>query len=470
MVYLINLPFENQDERVIQSLGMAYVAADLKANGIEAYIFDGCGVDRFSDIDELLSELLYSQPSHVGFYVVEHNFMATIGFIKRLKEAMNVTVFLGGPQVVFSAKQIIDQYSDIDFIIVGESEGKLPKIITQDYSSNGIFYRQNGTIKQTDPKCDNLELDYLEFPIRKVGTKCLLTRETYNHKDYYIVPISSSRGCPYMCTFCAVPAMVSSQSIKWRFRSASSVCSEIQNIHQEYKDIYIRFIDDNFLVDTARAMEICKGIHSIGEIPFSFSGRVNSILSMTDEQLIEMRECGLTSIEIGVENFNEGVLKRYKKNNTVEQIKNALKKLARTGIKPMIDFIMFDPWTTLEELRVNYQAIVELGLDSFDPPFLNNRLYPYPGTVFYSQKLINMNHYFHNDMVGKIYFTMSRYMLRHKEYRDYLCNTSPKRYIVEAFFRLPYKVFACLIQNPDLRLEEIELIQAFERACYHDQT
>lgn len=470
MVYLVNLPFKSQDERVIQSLGMAYIAADLIANGIEPKIFDGCGVDRFSCIDGLLSELINNNPEYVGFYVVEHNFDETLEFIKRMKQVVNTKVFLGGPQVFFLAEQIIQHCSDIDFIIVGESEGKLSKIIAQDYSSNCLLYRENGEIKQTDSKCDNLELDYLEFPVRRLGKKCLLTRETYDQKDYYVVPISSSRGCPYQCAFCAVPAMVSSQRIKWRFRSAYNVCSEIQTIYQEFEDIYIRFIDDNFLVDTERAMEICKGIRRIGEIPFSFSGRVNSILSITDEQLLEMKECGLTSIEIGVENFNSNVLKRYKKNNTVEQIKNALRKLERTGVKPMIDFIMFDPWTTLEELRVNYQAIVELGLDSFDPPFLTNRLYPYPGTMFYNQKLIDMKAYFMDDKVAKVYSSMSRYMRQHKEYRNYLSKTKPRRYLVEAFFRLPYKVFDCLIKNPNLSLEEMLVIQTFEKKCFPDKS
>ena len=271
-----------------------------------------------------------------------------------------------------------------------------------------------------------------------------------------------------MCTFCAVPAMVASQKVRWRFRSACSVCCEIREIYQEYLDIYVRFIDDNFLVDVGRAMEICREIQKIGDIPFSFSGRVNSILSLTDDQLLEMKKCGLTSIEIGVENFNENILIRYKKNNTVVQIKNALNKLIRNGISPMIDFIMFDPWTTLDELQSNYNVIVELGLDSYDPPFLTNRLYPFPGTVFYSEKLIDMNHYFCNAEIQKIYSSMTRYMRRHKGYRDYLSNSKPKGYVFQAFLRLPYKVFACLIENPDLRLEDIEIIRSFENACYRE--
>ena len=466
MVGLISLPFDDQDERRIQSLGLAYIAADLKANGIESFVFDGCGVDRFSNIEELLNILIELNPTHVGFYVVEHNFKITVNFIKLLKEKINLQIFLGGPQVVFLADEIMHHYEDVDFILVGESEGKLPSIIAHDYTPKGIFYRDNKSIKHTSLECENIELDKLIFPVRQLGDKCLLTREQYNNKNYYMVPISSSRGCPYTCSFCAVPAMVLSQHIKWRFRSATSVCKEIRLIYEEYKDIYIRFIDDNFLVNINRAMEICRGIRKIGDIPFSFSGRVNAILTLTDEQLAEMKNCGLTAIEIGVENFNDNVLERYQKKNTAVEVKKALKKLLKNDIHPAIDFIMFDPWTTVEELQNNYNAIVELGLDAYDPPFLTNRLYPFPGTEFYLNNAIDIKKYFHNPEIEKIYSSMIHYMDKHQKYREYLLKTPSKRYVLQAFLRLPYKVFSILLKDPQCEIDSLSIITAFEKACY----
>lgn len=460
MVFLINLPFKGQDQRKIQSLGMGYLAAELIEQQYEVKIFDGCGVDREAEKTELIEELLLSSPDYIGFYVVEHNYDETISFINHLPTAICADIFLGGPQVAFLARQIMEEQPRIKFILIGESEGKLEKIFNHDFSVNGLVYREGTQIVETPIKCDNRNLNELLFPVREINGKCLLTKENYNSKSYYVVPISSSRGCPYNCSFCSVPAMMKSQAIQWRFRSAESIGNEIRDIYQNNKNLYIRFIDDNFLVNIDRALDICHTIKGIGEIPFSFAGRVNAILSLTESQIVQMKECGVTAIEIGIENFNNHVLLRYKKQNTAAQAIAALEKLIKYNIYPAIDFIMFDPWTTINELKTNYYVIVELGLDSYDPPFLTNRLYPFPGTEYY--KTIDMDHYFINSDVEKVYYKILNFIKIHGEYRKKLLAGTYKKYILQAYLSLPYKVFGILLNNPDISLDSIELIGKFE--------
>lgn len=468
MIYFINLPFDGQDDRKIQSLGAAYLAAELVEQNMEVRIFDGCGVDREKSRKELYEELIHTKPKYIGFYVIEHNYDITVNFINQLAKVIEAIIFLGGPQVNFLAEHIMEKEKNIDFVLVGESEGKLGRILEGDFSVNGLIYRKDDNIIKNSMLCDNCDLNDLHFPIRKIDNKCFLTKEVYKGKDYYIVPISSSRGCPYKCSFCSVPAMVSNQNIKWRFRSAENIGREIQQIYNVYNRIYVRFIDDNFLVNIDRALCVCEKIRDMGDIPFSFSGRVDKILTLTDEQIEMMKSCGVTAIEVGVENFNEHVLERYRKNVTVAQTKDALRKLLEHGIYPGIDFIMFDPWTTLEDLTNNYQTIVELGLDNYNPPFLTNRLYPFPGSEYYNNKSVDMDNYFIHSDVDKVYRKMIQFMEKYKTYRLYLQNSNDRTFATQIFLRLPYKVFEYLIHNPSVSLDDIKLIEKFEYILYGD--
>lgn len=462
MVYFINLPFDGQDERTIQSLGAAYLAAELISQNIDVCIFDSCGVDREKNKEELYRELLHNKPDYIGFYVIEHNYEVTMEFINRLSKKLSAIFFLGGPQVNFLADSIMEREKNVDFILVGESEGRISKVINGDYTVNGLLYRKEGKVIKNCMNCENLDLDSLLFPVRELHGKCLLTQEIYRGTQYYVAPVSSSRGCPYNCSFCSVPALVRSQEVRWRFRSAENIEREIQRIHQDYGAVYIRFIDDNFLADIDRAISICKRIKEIGNIPFSFAGRVNSILELTDGQMRLLKECGVTAIEVGVENFNDHVLKRYRKYNTVSQTKSALRKLFEYEIYPGIDFIMFDPWTTMQDLENNYQIIVEMGLDSYSPPFLTNRLYPFPGCEYYNNGAIDMEHYFVREDVNKVYVNMMQFMRKYKKYQLFLQSGNVKNYVIQIYRRLPYKIFGYLLRKPDASLDDIEMIKRFE--------
>lgn len=460
-VYLINLPFDGQDERQIQSLGMAYLAAELVDDNVDVKIFDGCGVDRNVPVLELFNGVKFENPDLIGFYVIEHNYADTIKFINELSPYISSKIFLGGPQVSFLYENIMICEKNIDFILVGESEGKLLRILNGEKQINGLVYREGEKVFINKMECENICLDELSYPIREIDNKCLLTKEKFGEDEDFIVPISTSRGCPYHCTFCTIPALVKNQKIAWRFRSAENILDEIKQVYDKYSNICIRFIDDNFLVDMDRAYEICEGISNIGKIQFSFAARVDSIIALDEKKLEEMRNFGLSSVELGIENFNDSVLERYKKGTTATNNKMAIQKLIAVGIIPGIDFIMFDPWTTRSELEENYKAIVELKLDNYYPNFLTNRLYPFSGCIY--DGVINMKNYFENEDVKKIYDRLVIFNTKYRCYKDYLEEQDLNDFIYHVFCKLPYSMFSLLIKNPDIDLEECSLIKNFEK-------
>jgi Fe-S oxidoreductase len=123
---------------------------------------------------------------------------------------------MGGPHVSFLADEAL---SHADFIIRGEGEKALLKLI------------------------ENIERESNDFS--SIPDFTLV--EGYNFNKLKIYPISTSRGCPYNCTFCAVVPIFGR---KYRFRNEDLVIEEIKNLK---KVEHIFFYDDNFAADKERA-------------------------------------------------------------------------------------------------------------------------------------------------------------------------------------------------------------------------
>jgi len=62
------------------------------------------------------------------------------------------------------------------------------------------------------------------------------------------LPVLTSRGCPFHCSFCAAPLLCQN----FEQRKPSSVVSEIENYHQKHRTLNFAFYDDALLVNKNR--------------------------------------------------------------------------------------------------------------------------------------------------------------------------------------------------------------------------
>lgn len=68
-------------------------------------------------------------------------------------------------------------------------------------------------------------------------------------------------------------------------------------------------------------------------------------------------DAGLWNILIGMESGRDDALRRMHKMTTVDQNERALETLRRHGIEPNIGFIMFEPDSSLEDIRINFEFL-----------------------------------------------------------------------------------------------------------------
>jgi radical SAM superfamily enzyme YgiQ (UPF0313 family) len=149
-------------------------------------------------------------------------------------------------------------------------------------------------------------------------------------------------------------------------------------LRDEYGINGIFFMDDTFVLDRERLLEICDRL--IGEnldTRWAASGRVNL---MNRHMLERMRAAGCRAVLYGIESGSQKILDEMRKGVRVEQARRAVLETWRAGILPvgylMIGMFSETVHTVKETVRFCHETDLVSGF-SYATPF--------PGTELYAQ-------------------------------------------------------------------------------------
>jgi radical SAM superfamily enzyme YgiQ (UPF0313 family) len=369
-VLLIN-PFYPISETPSPPLGLAYLAAALEEAGAEVRVLD-LVVHPYGK--ESLAQLLDDfEPCMAGItavtMTVDHA-MRVLTEIKRI--APHIVTVMGGPHVSFSARETLRACPALDIAAIGEGERTIVEVARavsagRDIASiPGIAHRDGERVRITARRAFIADLDSLPPPARH-----LLPLGRYRALG---MPISmtTTRGCPHQCIFCVGRKMVGSRV---RYRSPQRVVDELEALsglgfHQ------VNIADDLFTADRRHCNAVCDEILRRGvKVTWTSFARVDTV---SEEMLSRMKAAGCTGVSFGVETANREILKTIKKRITPEQVVEAVRMCARTGVTPFASFILGLPGetpATIQESMDFGQRLKALGL-----VYGFHLLAPFPGT------------------------------------------------------------------------------------------
>ena len=157
--------------------------------------------------------------------------------------------------------------------------------------------------------------------------------------------------------------------------------AEIIDLHAVAPFGHVYFVDANFAVSAKRTLAFSRALHKWNPtITWSGTATADLILRHADV-LPEIGRLNCAHLEIGIESGSESQLARYNKRTSLSDNVNAIRLLRRCGISLGLDFIMFDPETTIGELRQNLTFLHQAELFGTSPPAcLFNSMRLYPGT------------------------------------------------------------------------------------------
>jgi anaerobic magnesium-protoporphyrin IX monomethyl ester cyclase len=272
---------------------------------------------------------------------------------------------------------MLERTPGLDSIVRFEGEETLLELVEyvakpeQWAAIRGLSFRGAIGITANPPRALIADLDTLPFPIRDATSRHL------GDPHFFVV---TTRGCPFTCTFCSIPAFYrAAPGLSWRARSIDNVISELKYLTTEWGAKTISFLDDEFLVGRngkKRAIELATEMQRRGlDLTWAFECRADDV----DAELFSrLKAGGLRHVFVGVESGVQRVLDTFDKRTTVEQNRAAIKTIRSLGLSLATGFIMFDPFSTTAELRENVRFLDEMGIGSYKA--VANKVLVYAGT------------------------------------------------------------------------------------------
>jgi radical SAM superfamily enzyme YgiQ (UPF0313 family) len=236
-------------------LGIGYIAAVLEKNQYEVNVID-CQALRPTR-NQLKAELIKSHPDVVGVTSATLTYKPALEIVKTAKEALpNCLLILGGPHVTVLDEQTLNEAPEADIIVRGEGEQtmlELADLVSRSDLKNiqeveGITFRRNDKIVRNKDRAFIQNLDELPHPAYE---HFQLSKYKLSGKMY--LPIITSRGCPFQCTFCLASRMCGK---RFRTRSPKKVVDELEWLRDVHGADVFAFYDDTFTFDIKRAYEI----------------------------------------------------------------------------------------------------------------------------------------------------------------------------------------------------------------------
>jgi radical SAM superfamily enzyme YgiQ (UPF0313 family) len=223
-----------------------------------------------------------------------------------------VPVLMGGPHATFYSEEVAEH---ADGVCVGEAEGVFPKML-EDAAAGRLrkFYRretQTSLVGMPTPRWDLLNPNKYVF--------------------YRPVVIQYSRGCPYICDFCAERRLNGDHG--YRCRPAAEVVEEIEKCGSRH----IFFAASQFAGDTDRAMELMQAL-----IPLKI--RWSTLFSAQyclDKKFMDLaKRSGLLHVNTGFESINQQTLKTMQKSfNKASEYSHMIRNLMERDISYSLNFV-----------------------------------------------------------------------------------------------------------------------------------
>jgi len=329
----------------VPPLGLLYLNEILKLDDWNSFVLD-MDSDN-TDLAGLLNLISRYHITIVGISVFTRTRNNSYLLSKRIKESFpDIYVMMGGAHCTVLPQEAIEQ-SQADLVVQGEAEDVIIRIITE---------KPRGILKAEITR----DLDELPWPNREAE---FIDRSLYGNLMRFkfcrrTSVISSSRGCPFRCTFCQRVGL-----LPYRERSPESVVAELLHLQEKGYNGVI-FNDDNFFANPKRSMKIADLIIK-ANIKMDFAMQGSPVAS--DDLWSRLHEANFSIVCLGVEHNKPEIIKYLNKTPHPEKWAEKIIKTAEIVNKYNFltcgSFILGAPQETKEDAQDLIRFLIENGFD-----------------------------------------------------------------------------------------------------------
>ncbi|CAK9011250.1 Uncharacterized methyltransferase PH0819 [Durusdinium trenchii] len=380
-------------------LGILYLASTLRkqfGDRVEVRVNDHwLDKRRYTDLHEELAEF---QPHVVGLSALNFEAEESGRIADLVRQVLPETkLALGGPFAhgKTNLQKIIDT-GLYDWVFDGEADWSFPIVVQRWHDGdetlddiagltwrNGEQYVTNGTAALPDKTLPNGkaatglvgELDEIPFPAWDLVDFDAYARRINNNgnlRGKRYAPIFTSRGCPFLCTYCH-----DIFGKKFHGRSPENVLAEVKLLREQHSIDELQIVDDIFNMNSRRMKEICRGLAEHDMFICFPNGLRGDILD--EEGVQALVDAGMYEVAVAIETVTPRLQDLIKKRLRLKQLLQAIDWMAERGVMVKGFFMLGFPTETPEEM----QETVDFAVNSKLTHAVFNLVTPQPGTPMY---------------------------------------------------------------------------------------
>lgn len=364
---------------LLAAVNAKYIHSNLAVHSLKAYArtyTEEIEVAEYTinqTFDAILQDIYRRKPDLLGISCYLWNIEYVGQLLRELPKILPDTkIWLGGPEVSYDAKAVLEQYPKVEGVMCGEGEETFAELLR-------VYHEEKGAL------CSGVKRDELFSDIPGIAyrnkDKAVIQNDfrpvidlstipfVYDHIEDFenrIIYYESSRGCPFRCSYC-----LSSVEKTLRFRDVERVKKELA-FFLEQKVAQVKFVDRTFNCRHEHAMEIWKFLieHDNGVTNFHFE--ISADL-LTDEEiaLIGQMRPGLIQLEIGVQSTNDATITEIHRTMQLDRLKTVVRSIQeKENIHEHLDLIAGLPYEGYETFARSFDEIYALKPNQLQLGFL----------------------------------------------------------------------------------------------------
>ncbi len=352
-------------------LGLAYIAGALESAGGEVRVVDAVAdapsqFTRYSKgflVGLTLEEIADRVPEKVDFVgisaIFTHEWPIVVRLIQLIKERRpNAFVVVGGEHVT-AMPEFSLMTSQADALVLGEGEETVIELWQAMRKRKplagvpGVAFREGDRIQVNARRVRKKDVDSIPLPAWHLFDIAKYHAHRLSGGLYtgaVTVPILSTRGCPYQCTYCSSPNM---WTTSWIPRTPAKVVDEIEHYVKTYGAGNFPFEDLTAIIRKDWVVAFCKEILNRG-LKITWQFPTGTRCEVVDTEVARLlKQSGMVSMNYAPESGSDETRKLIKKQMPREKLFKSIEAATREGLNVSLFLVLGFPHDTKKSLSEN---------------------------------------------------------------------------------------------------------------------
>lgn len=373
---------DDEKERAIMRpyppLGLQYVSAFLKREGLDVDLFD----PTLSSSVEMEERLATGPSTVAGFYSTLMTRGEVVRWVERARDHGWIVV-VGGPDAGNYPREYLEHGAHV--VVNGEGELTLLELLPRlaehgPHRLHGVagasFRDESNEVVSNPARQQIANLDQLPWPDRGSIDIPAYMKIWRDHHGSSSVNLITARGCAYRCNWCSHSVFGHTH----RRRSWLDCANEVEWIDQTYRPDQLWYSDDVFTISHPWLEKFAAELKGRGiRLPFETISRADRM--MNEEAVRTLADMGCYRIWIGAESGSQRILDAMQRGVKKEQVRYAVKTAQKFGI----EVGMFLMWGYEGETFADVEQTVEFVSEVRPDIFFTTLAYPIMNTGYYEK-------------------------------------------------------------------------------------